>query len=392
MREQVDQIAERLRAVTRDGGIVEAAQVRVIGLDEVRVAAGIRWERMRERVRNGSMAIMARLLGPNDVILPAGDGFLVIFADSDAAHSTALCLQIREALLSFYLGEEALSALALDVTRTPIAAEALKAVLAEAKRERHVQVVAKAAQGEVGFAPIYVPQEGHVGAVLASPIIQDDAHPRRIGYNPQFSAQGVHLLSKDYLELDLAVLDNAINVARQFSGARRHAIGVTVHSSTMRQRRAREAYLGWLRDIDPAIRRWLFVMIAEIDRGTPMISITDWCSGLRHHVARVWLEFHVSDRALNGLAGAGVWAAGFHLPIAPGAGHGSRAAYWRDQVDHWAKALTPQGVRLMVHGVEDTSFLHTAEEAGAHFLLSDKQWPIVADPAATMPAPAAAAR
>ncbi len=72
------QIALRLRTLARDDGSIDAAQVRVIGLDEIRAAAGANWPRMRERVRAGSMDILSRHAAPEDVIFPAGDGFLVI--------------------------------------------------------------------------------------------------------------------------------------------------------------------------------------------------------------------------------------------------------------------------------------------------------------------------
>lgn len=50
---EFDQVGQRLRGMTRDGSSIEAAQVKLIGLDEIREAAGPRWPRMRERVHAG---------------------------------------------------------------------------------------------------------------------------------------------------------------------------------------------------------------------------------------------------------------------------------------------------------------------------------------------------
>ena len=44
-------MGQRLKVLSRDGGSIEAAQIKLIGLDEIREAAGARWPRMRERVR-----------------------------------------------------------------------------------------------------------------------------------------------------------------------------------------------------------------------------------------------------------------------------------------------------------------------------------------------------
>src|SRR4029078_2535373 len=100
------QIALRLRSLARDDGSIDAAQVRVIGLDEIREAAGPNWARMRERVRAGSMDILTRHAAPEDVIFPAGDGYLVILAQGRPGNNQERCRRMREALLAFYLGEE----------------------------------------------------------------------------------------------------------------------------------------------------------------------------------------------------------------------------------------------------------------------------------------------
>jgi hypothetical protein len=78
------QLALQLRAISRDDGSIDAAQVRLIGLDEIRNAAGDKWPRMRERVRDGSFQILSRFVSSEDVIVPAGDGFLVILAEGAA--------------------------------------------------------------------------------------------------------------------------------------------------------------------------------------------------------------------------------------------------------------------------------------------------------------------
>jgi hypothetical protein len=76
----LDQMASRLKAMADARGSIEAAQVKLIGLDEIREAAGPRWPRMRERVRSGSLSILSQYTGPDDVIIPAGDGFLIMLA------------------------------------------------------------------------------------------------------------------------------------------------------------------------------------------------------------------------------------------------------------------------------------------------------------------------
>lgn len=80
---EMDRLAARVRASARDGGLIETAKVKFLGLDEVR-EAGARWPRMREQVREGSLKIIAARIGADDAVIPWGDGFLVVFADATA--------------------------------------------------------------------------------------------------------------------------------------------------------------------------------------------------------------------------------------------------------------------------------------------------------------------
>ena len=55
----------------------------------------------------GSLKIIAQRIGAQDTVIPCGDGFLVVFADAACAETERCCGEIRDALIRFYLGEEA---------------------------------------------------------------------------------------------------------------------------------------------------------------------------------------------------------------------------------------------------------------------------------------------
>jgi len=368
-------ITGRLRAMTRDGGSIEAAQVKLIGLDEIRDAAGPRWPRMRERVRSGSMAILAQHTGTGDVVIPAGDGFLVMLAEGRPGEAQARCQQMRDALLSFYLGEDALSALRPEVKKHALTADGLTDLIASSMQEDAPRIVAKAHGDEIALAPVLVTHDHKAGAILAAPIKRAGG-TRRICHNPDFILDGRHHTHQDFLELDIALLDTALTRATQCrESGNSSAIGVCVHASTMQARRSREAYLNWLTGIDPTLRRMLFISISEIERGTPLISIAEWCSSLRAHLSHVWLDFHYTDHAISSIGGAGAWAAGFHLPGFAAAQRDRRAERLREQLSFWAKSVHGQGMRLVVHGYQDADFLNEAAAHGVDLLTSDKHWP-----------------
>lgn len=372
---ELDQMATRLRALTREGGSIDAAQVKLIGLDEIREAAGARWPRMRERVRSGSMNILSQHVGPDDVILPAGDGFLVMLADARAGDTQRRCQAMREALLKFYLGDDALVSLRPEVQNRSLSTQGLTDLISASVGVSRNPAIEPHSE-EVAIAPVVAAHESKVVAALAGPVVRN-ARLRRIAHNPDFILDGRHHGGQyDYLELDIAILDAALNHSTRLKRAGHpSAVGVSVHATTMQTRKYRETYLTWLRGVDAELRRTLFISINEIERGTPLMSIGEWCAGLRAHVSRVSVNLHYTDHAISSLGGTGAWAAGFHLPTFAGVQSGQRSEWLRRQIGYWARALHNQGLRFVAHGFQNAAFLEEAGAMGVDMLTSDAHWP-----------------
>ncbi|MGQ0532561.1 MAG: hypothetical protein ACT4OF_07705 [Caulobacteraceae bacterium] len=371
---EFERLSQRLRGLTRDGSSIEAAQVKLIALDEIREAAGARWPRMRERVRTGSLGILSQHTGPDDVIVPAGDGFIIMLAESRPGDAQRRCQEMQGALPSFYLGEEPLASLRPEVTNRALTADGLTEFITTSIRGGS-RFQAQAQKDEIAVAPILVTHEHRPGAILAAPVAPSE-RGRRIVYNHDFILDGRHHDDKDWLELDLALLDAALTrAASSQQKGRPAAIGACVHASTMQARRSRETYTQWLAEIDPELRRVIFVAIQEIARGTPLISIVEWVSALRPSVARVWLDFHYSDHAISNVGGSGAWAAGFHLPTFSRVQRDARAQHLREQIGFWSKSLHGQGLKLVVHGFQSAEFLEEAGALGVDLLTSDAHWP-----------------
>lgn len=392
MQDELELIVGRLRDVARDGGTIEAAQVKLIGLDEIRAAAGARWPHMRERVRSGSFEILTRHTGPDDVIVPAGDGFLIILAQGAPGQYQRRCQELREALLSFYLGEEGMAALRPEVKTRILTSDGLTDLLASSVRKDHplAEVQPRALGTDIAHVRLYLASEQQVAARMTTPVV----HQRgglRMAYNPEFILDGRHHVRQDFLELDIAVLDEALAAACAARDAgKTSAFGVSVHASTLQQRRLREDYLAWWRRTPPELKRTMFISVAEIEKGTPLLSIAEWSAALRPHVNRVALTFHCSDHAISSISAAGAWAAGFHLPIYSGAQEGQRAERTLEQVRFWAKALHGQGMKLTINGFQNPDFLARAVALGADYATSDLLWPFafVDTPTAAAIAPA----
>jgi hypothetical protein len=367
------QLALQLRAISRDDGSIDAAQVRLIGLEEIRRAAGEKWPRMRERVRTGSFQILSRFVTPQDVIVPAGDGFLVILAEGGLGKNQERCRQMREALLAFYLGDEALNSLRAEVSARTLSADGFADLIATSLgQEAQAPAREGLLRGDITEARVFSTRESRVVARWICPI-RNEPMGQRLAYDGEFILDGAHR-RRDFLDMDLAILDHA---QRRFAeeAAAPFATGFTVHASTLQLRRSRELFFAALAATPAQFKGRALITIAEIEKGTPLISICEWCCTLRTMLNRVCLDFHYADHAIASVASTGAWAAGFHLPIYSGAQRGPRAARTLEQIRYWSKAIRGQGMRLAVNGFRDADFVAAARLAGVDIATSDVLWP-----------------
>jgi hypothetical protein len=358
----VDVIARKLRDIVHTGGMIEAAQVQLIGLDEVEAAAGPNWPRLKDRVRSGSVHLIQSHLAANDVVIPAGNGFLILFASGAAEPTRELCDQIRTALIGFYLGEEGLERLHPEVRQQAIAAQNVSALLdtAAMKPPKRKLDPALPAGAEVEFVPLWALREGRIAAEIGWPLLPG-REGRHVGYDPDFLLGAGHH-PESYLNLDLRILERAIAV--HADGASRRPVGIQVHAMTMQHRRARESYLSWLSEMREDLPRTAFISIAEIERGTPMMSIMQWVGLLRRHIDHIVLDFHYADHALGGVRETGAWAISTHLPVQASAQKAQYRGPLLDQLKFWTHAIRARGMRLIVYGFQDTSFAAEAARIG----------------------------
>jgi hypothetical protein len=372
------QLALQLRAISRDDGSIDAAQVRLIGLDEIRKAAGDNWPRMREHVRDGSFKILSRFVTSEDVIVPAGDGFLVILAEGAAGINQERCRKMRDALLSFYLGEEALKALKPEVNARTLSADGFADLIATSLAPKtDVSAQDMLLRDDITEARIFSTREHRVVGRWICPVRHEQVG-RRLAYDSEYILDGLHR-RQDFIDLDLAILDYAHRRAEEQDGSEL-AIGFTVHASTLQLRKHRDLYFEALAAAPASFKSRAIVSIAELERGTPLMSIAEWCCTLRGIFGRVCLDLHYTDHAISSIGSTGAWAAGFHLPIYSGAQKGARSARTLEQIRFWARALKTQGMRFSVNGFREPDFVEEARAAGVEIATSDVLWPFSGKP------------
>ena len=119
----IQQLAECLKQAVHETRHIETAQIQIVGMEAIKRQAGPLWDGLATRVRETSEDFISQRIGPHDLLIPAGDGFLVVFAEPEGA--PAKCHDLQHDLDAFYLGEEWVGGLSASVRRESIRAAVL---------------------------------------------------------------------------------------------------------------------------------------------------------------------------------------------------------------------------------------------------------------------------
>lgn len=364
---------QRLREAAHQDRAFDAAKMQLINLPEIIKNAGAQWPLVKDKIRHGSLTFLKGCLSDNDIVIPAGDGFLIIFAEGDSAGLKQRAQDLRGLLLEFYLGQETLNKLKIDVKCQTVRADQLHTLLApsppQLSKEPSPSQIEKPA---FVFAPIWTLRAGMIGSYLCAPLNNEPFGPR-YGYDENYLYAG-QSANRDFLAMDMALLD-AVEAAldRNVSDSLRPALGVQVHATTMASRNARAEYLERLSRTPKSKLKHMFVRIAQVDVGTPMINIANWAGMLRAHARHVQVEFHFSQAAPTQLADVGVFGAGFQSPtFTRGAGDFAKAAALYQR---WGAAFMRQRLTLFIDSVRQPALIKAAVDSGVGFLTNEAVWP-----------------
>jgi hypothetical protein len=362
--------ANQLREATRLGRTFESAQVKVIGLEDIRKAAGATWPMISARIRANSMQFLQGRLQRDDLVIPAGDGFLIIYSEASDRDFESESAALRAALNKFFLGRSQTERLRAHVTHKRVDSGGLMRLMSDPAPPQD-------AKHELTFMPVWNARQEAVTGYWLAPYYRAGGQ-RHFGYDQAWAETRIHS-EADYLALDLAIAARAAEEAeRSLASGRRCLIGYSVHASTMQFRQRRREYLAALYTIEERLRPYLVGKIAEIEPGTPMTSISEWAHQLRPVNGLVALQLHESDRVLAGLNSTGAFSVSFTLQARQHEPAG-RASY-RRSIARWSQALAKQGLRLRLDNIGDADLLAVAIENQVDFFTSEAMWPPVDGP------------
>lgn len=372
------QAAEKLKQTAVEGRTFDAAQVKVIGLDRIRDAAGANWERMQTRVRNNSLAFIESRIGDDDLVIPCGDGFLVIYADAGGRDLNKACDELSVALSTFYLGEEYTRALSASIAPCRIDSKEMVTMIAAPPCEAESRK-----RADIAFVPVWSQEKEIIATYMATPAHKTAAGPYRLGYDQGYRATGRHD-ECDFLALDISLLNRAVAaVEKAIATKKRVIIGFSAHATTLQRRTSRAIYCESLRKVPAHVRPFLTGRVAEIEPGTPTITMADWVSLMQIACTRVGLELHPFERRLEGLDTTRAWTVGCFIPM-----YGVLAPPTRVKccslITRWRLAAHRQGLRLFLDNILDPFLLAAACGEQVDFITGQAFWSPVETPDGVM--------
>jgi hypothetical protein len=377
----IQQLATRLREAVHETRHIETAQVQIIGLEAVKLRAGALWPELSARVRETSADFIDQRIGEHDFVIPAGDGFVVVYAEPDGAADK--CKTLQGELNTFYLGDEATKDLSANVMHVPMDGPSLIDALSTPARLHDLDATASLAETPLAVLPVWnAPKQAITGYWITPD--QGKRALLRYGYDPAWAETGWHREDKDFLELDLRILARARSEAAAcLHGGRRCIIGYSVHSTTMMNRTRRRAFLEALAETPAEIRPLLLGRVAEVQSGTPMATIAEWAHQLRAVSPRMAIQIHHGQRDVTGMQELGISSVACVLPATPPSA--AEADALQRLVVIWSRDLKKQNLKMRLDNLEDPRLLGLALDALVDFCSSPRLWPEVPAPEGMKP-------
>lgn len=278
------------RHAIKDASQLETTQLQLINLDLLKARYQERWPKVRERIFDTCEQFITRRMGPDDLVLRANNGFVVLPGPSRREPAHEFTARIEAEMKAFFLGTDYLKELDLDAETVQIAVAELFGALqskplddAASAHERGPG--SKAAETappltyspfELSFEPFWATASGYVALHRARPVGRMDRRTGPVVRDHMLCpAEGGSALR---MEFDREVVKRAARYWNE--AAARHAAGaltVPVHFETLATTKYRLPYIACLNATDARTRAGLILHILGLPMDAPSGIITEAC-------------------------------------------------------------------------------------------------------------------
>lgn len=389
-------LSGRLREIAQHRPELDVTQLQVINLEDVREAYGERWPEVRRRVLETSINFLKNRITPEDLLIPCGNGFIVVFGSIDGTSAEIAGLQLARSLNNFFVGEEGLERFRFRCKHQTLEiagiANLVRALSAVDPAEPIQGTLATEDTKEISFKfqPLW-----------------DAKHEAISTYRTRaFDAKGKALDDGEHdgpgassgrgnLARDLAsILSSVSALDRLLKRGDQAIIAMTLHASTLANSQQLREILQALEAIDQRTRRYLLIVLGDVVHGFPRYHLHEHVRLLSQKIERVAIELSFDEPDIESVMGSRAWGLGYPLPRIHHPHSPDSVASVVSRIQRDAKRAARHGKRLLVGCDGEPALVQRCRTAGADYIGCRALWPALEFPRsverAELPNPAAA--
>lgn len=370
---------ERLREIAQARPELDVTQLQIINFDDVRHAYGNKWPDVRFRVIDTSIDFLKNRLTPEDLLIPCGNGFIVVFGSVEGATAEIAGLQLARSLSNFFAGEDGFEHFrfrckhqTLEVAGIANLVRALGAVEpAEPIHGTFAYDETDTTEICFKFLPLWDAKHEAISTYVTRAFdmrgnpLDDDEND-----SPgSFSGRG-------HLVRDLATIQTSVSALNRLLKRGDQAIvAITLHATTLADTRQLREVLQALEAIDHRMRRYLMIILGDVVHGFPRYHLDKHVRLLSQKIERVAIEVSFDEPDINSIASSRAWGFGYRLPrlqypLLPDTAHSLLSRVQRD-----AKRAARNGKRLIIGCEREAELVSRCRAAGADYVTCETLWP-----------------
>ena len=388
-------LSDRLLEIAQARPQLDVTQLQIINLEDVREAYGDKWPEVRVRVFETSINFLKNRITPEDLLIPCGNGFIIVFGSIEGTSAEIAGLQLARALNNFFVGEEGLEHFRFRCKHQTLEiagiANLVRALSAIVPSEPITGTLAEEDTNKISFKfqPLWDAKHEALSTyrtraydAKGQPLDNDDH-------------DGAYASGRGKLAHDLASIATSVSaLERLLKQGDQAIIAMTLHASTLADTKQLSEILQTLEAINHSMRRYLMIILGDVVHGYPRYHLDENVRLLTQKIERVAIELSFDEPDIQSISASPAWALGYPIPRLQHPLLAASVTSVASRVQRDAKQATKHGKRLIIGCDGEPTLVPHCRAAGADYIGCRDLWPALNFPRsvqrAELPSPAAA--
>lgn len=370
---------KRLEHIIANSVLVNAGQVHLLGLEEVKRGLGGKWSALRERVLGTLDKIVARHIGVNDVFFSRSEEeHIIVFSNRSQKVALLICAKILKELTDKYLGSADMNKIFVKTAvgrvkgnllfeKTSIndifeevlpAPESLKEQKSK-KQSKKVFVGGKRPY-EVVYKPLWDARNEVISTYMVNAQYTDSLGGVRRGYDVLQDPDDV----ESVVGLDKEVLAETIDMMNDlFLNNFRAIFSIPICYETLFNWDRLKDFLSHLQIIPPDLYKYISFVLIDFPTGVPEVKMRPIVSNLLHYAGAVTMTSRKIPRTTLYYRNCGIQVVSMSIPKR----HRSPKRFWNN-IAKFANKCSIKQLHISLEDVNTVDDLLLAKESGVRFL------------------------